>query len=269
LSTNVRGARGRADTSRPGKTRRAESHRPLRPVGPGIRPVAAIPRPRTPANQRRVPPPAAHVLSPYLTRRRSLLVKHLLDRVLALLAITALAPLLVVVAACVQCSSSGCVIYRQVRIGREGEPFVILKFRTMVADADADLPALLKAQGRDGRPLFKVDRDPRVTRLGVVLRRTSIDELPQLWNVVRGEMSLVGPRPQRPAEVALYTPQQRQRLLVRPGITGLWQVSGRSICSWEQAVGYDLEYIRRWTPALDLVILARTVPAVLRSVGAC
>ena len=177
-------------------------------------------------------------------------------------------PLLLLTALAIRREDGGPALFRQERIGLDGEPFEIVKFRTMVMNADDQLARLLREQNADGTPLFKVEKDPRVTKLGAFLRRSSIDELPQLLNVLQGDMSLVGPRPQRAQEVALYDGTAGHRLGVRPGMTGLWQVSGRSRLSWEQARDLDVYYAHNWTPALDGAILARTVKAVVTSDGA-
>ncbi|MCD2187718.1 sugar transferase [Actinomycetospora soli] len=192
--------------------------------------------------------------------------KALLDRLVAAVALLALAPVLLGVAIAVRLDDRGPVFFRQERVGRRGRPFRMVKFRSMAVDAEAARGAL-RSDLRDG-PLFKMRRDPRVTRVGAVLRRYSIDELPQLLNVLGGSMSLVGPRPPLPAEVVEYADDARRRLLVRPGMTGLWQVSGRSDLSWEETVRLDLRYVENWSPGLDLHILARTVTAVLTGRGA-
>jgi lipopolysaccharide/colanic/teichoic acid biosynthesis glycosyltransferase len=159
------------------------------------------------------------------------------------------------------------VLFQQSRVGRQGVPFRCAKFRTMVPDAEARLAELHAATGYQGG-LFKMADDPRVTRPGRWLRKHSLDELPQLWNVVRGDMSLVGPRPPLPHEVANYDAAARRRLHVRPGMTGLWQVSGRSDLSWEDAVRLDLYYVDNWSMLQDLHILFRTLGAVVRPRGA-
>jgi lipopolysaccharide/colanic/teichoic acid biosynthesis glycosyltransferase len=159
------------------------------------------------------------------------------------------------------------VFYRQERIGKNGRPFALLKFRTMVQGAEA-LRTLLDYRNEASGPLFKVRDDPRITPLGRWLRRLSIDELPQLLNVMRGEMSLVGPRPPLATEVALYEDWHRARLEVRPGITGLWQVGGRSNLSFDDYVRLDLFYIENWSITYDLFIMAKTIPAVVSSKGA-
>jgi exopolysaccharide biosynthesis polyprenyl glycosylphosphotransferase len=178
-----------------------------------------------------------------------------------------LSPLLLAIAIAVKCDSSGPVLFRQTRVGKGGRDFRIVKFRTMHIDAESRLDAIRHLNENDG-VLFKVRDDPRITRVGKWLRRLSLDELPQLINVLRGDMSLVGPRPPLPAEVAAYPADMRRRLAVRPGITGLWQVSGRSDLSWSEAVRLDLRYVENWSFSLDCVILLRTLSAVCRSSGA-
>lgn len=182
--------------------------------------------------------------------------------------VIALAPLFVVTAMLIRVTSRGPVFYGQERIGLSGEPFTMLKFRSMVTDADAHLAELLAAQGTGDRPLFKVKDDPRVTPVGRVLRRYSIDELPQLLNVLRGDMSLVGPRPQRDGEVRLYDSKAGRRLVVKPGMSGLWQVSGRSNLSWEDSIRLDLFYVENWSITNDIIILLRTARAVVGADGA-
>ncbi len=172
-------------------------------------------------------------------------------------------PVLIGVAVLVKTSSAGSVLYRQERVGLNGHHFDMLKFRSMKVDADAELQALLNLQGTTDQPLFKVRDDPRVTRVGSVLRKYSLDELPQLFNVLGGNMSLVGPRPQRDGEVALYDAAAHRRLLLKPGMSGLWQVSGRSTLSWEDSIRLDLYYVENWSMVGDLVILWRTFRAVI------
>ncbi len=201
-------------------------------------------------------------------RGRALVVKHVLDRIAAGAVLIMLSPLLLVVALVVRGTSPGPVLFRQTRIGRDGRPFTMLKFRSMHADAEAGLADLLAWNDAAGGVLFKLRNDPRTTAVGRVLRRLSLDELPQLLNVLSGSMSLVGPRPPLPSEVARYGPQERRRLLVKPGLTGLWQVSGRSNLSWEESIRLDLFYVERWSLALDAAVLVRTLPAVLRADGA-
>ena len=177
-------------------------------------------------------------------------------------------PLMLLTAAGVKLTSPGPVFFRQQRIGLKGEAFDVFKFRSMRVGADAELASLLREQGTDDTPLFKGDNDPRITRFGAFIRKYSLDELPQLINVIRGEMSLVGPRPQRAEEVALYDNAAGRRLLVKPGITGLWQVSGRSDLSWEDTVRLDLYYTENWSLLDDFVIMLWTVKTVLQSRGA-
>jgi lipopolysaccharide/colanic/teichoic acid biosynthesis glycosyltransferase len=178
-----------------------------------------------------------------------------------------LAPVLLAVALAVRLTSPGPVLYRQQRIGVNGRSFTMLKFRSMVADADRRRDALRDANISDGL-LFKMRSDPRVTPLGRWLRRLSLDELPQLLNVLGGSMSLVGPRPPLPDEVARYDTSVSRRLLVKPGLTGLWQISGRSDLPWEESVRLDLRYVENWSLALDLLILWKTGRAVLTGSGA-
>jgi lipopolysaccharide/colanic/teichoic acid biosynthesis glycosyltransferase len=159
------------------------------------------------------------------------------------------------------------VLFRQVRVGKHGREFVMYKFRTMYLDAEARLAEVRHLNEHDG-VLFKIRNDPRATAAGRWLRRLSLDELPQLYNVVRGQMSLVGPRPPLPEEAALYPDDMRRRLAVKPGMTGLWQVSGRSDLPWDEAVRLDLRYVENWSLSLDLVIMLRTLAAVCRTSGA-
>ncbi|PYY33946.1 sugar transferase [Curtobacterium sp. MCPF17_011] len=208
--------------------------------------------------------PLMHVETPDYTRRMS---KRLFDVVGAACGLLVLAPVAAVIAVAIRLDDGGPVLFRQHRVGRGGVEFPIVKFRTMCVDAEARKAELLSADEGAG-PLFKVHADPRVTRVGAFLRRTSLDELPQLWNVLTGSMSLVGPRPALPCEVAVYADFAERRLLVTPGITGLWQVSGRSDLDWAEGVRLDLHYVENWSFLHDLVILARTVPSVLRSRGA-
>ncbi|MEW1775062.1 sugar transferase [Streptomyces sp. NPDC086777] len=194
-------------------------------------------------------------------------IKEVVDRVGAALLLMVFAPLMAFVALLVLADSRGGVFYRQRRVGKDGREFTILKFRTMVVGAHRARAELADRDEGAGL-LFKVRRDPRVTRVGGVLRRYSIDELPQLCNVLTGAMSLVGPRPPLPEECAAYDPDIRRRLLVKPGLTGLWQISGRSDLPWEEAVRLDLRYVEDWSLALDTVILWKTMRAVLHGQGA-
>nr|WP_223291022.1 exopolysaccharide biosynthesis polyprenyl glycosylphosphotransferase [Streptomyces avicenniae] len=195
-------------------------------------------------------------------------VKTVIDRTAAFLALALLAPLLLLLALAVRIDSSGPVLYRQTRVGLRGEPFTLWKFRTMVADAELRRPALEGANEHRSGPLFKMRRDPRVTRVGRLLRRTSLDELPQLVNVMNGEMALVGPRPPLPDEVARYGAVELRRLVVKPGLTGPWQVGGRADLSWDEGLALDLDYADNWSVTGDLDVLARTVRAVLDGRGA-
>ena len=205
------------------------------------------------------------------------MTKRGFDLVLATVGLIVLAPCLLVIAAWVRADSPGPALFRQERIGRYGRPFTMLKFRTMRVNADPGphreyAAAFIRGQARQHRvgtsSTFKLVTDARVTRVGRWLRRTSLDELPQLWNVVRGEMSLVGPRPPIPYELEHYQPAHLGRLAVMPGITGLWQIGGRSDTTFEQMVALDLEYIRRRSLLLDVRILVATIPAVLTAKGA-
>jgi len=164
-------------------------------------------------------------------------------------------------------ADGGPALFRQTRVGRGGREFQVLKFRSMVVDAEQRL-AELRARNDGAGVLFKMKADPRVTRIGRVLRRYSLDELPQLFNVLGGTMSLVGPRPPLPKEVAAYEKDVHRRLMVKPGLTGLWQVSGRSDLDWDEAVRLDLRYVENWSLAMDIIILWRTVFAVLKHEGA-
>jgi lipopolysaccharide/colanic/teichoic acid biosynthesis glycosyltransferase len=195
-------------------------------------------------------------------------VRDLGEAAIALALLVVLLPALVLVAVVVVGTSRGPVLFRQQRVGHGGRVFDVLKFRTMYADAEARA-AQVFAQGNDGSgPLTKLRVDPRVTPVGTWLRRLSLDELPQLWNVVNGTMSLVGPRPNTPAEVARFAPAEHRRHAVRPGMTGLAQVSGRSDLEWDEAILLDLEYVDHRSARMDLRILLRTLPAVFGGRGA-
>jgi exopolysaccharide biosynthesis polyprenyl glycosylphosphotransferase len=211
--------------------------------------------------------PVAGLPLMHLGRPRSRAAVNSAKRVFDLVGATTLlllgGPLLLALMAWVRLHDGGPALFRQVRVGRDGEPFSCLKLRSMVVDAERLRP------DREGiHILFKLQEDPRVTRPGKLIRRFSLDELPQLWNVVRGEMSLVGPRPPLPEEVARYEDDTLRRLAVLPGMTGLWQVSGRSDLSWEDTVRLDLYYVDNWSMLQDLSILARTLTAVLAARGA-
>jgi exopolysaccharide biosynthesis polyprenyl glycosylphosphotransferase len=194
-------------------------------------------------------------------------VKRATDLVLGSIALILLAPLLLLIAVLIKLDTPGPVFYKQRRLTKNGREFEMFKFRSMVVDAEKLLDKVRHLNEADG-PIFKIRDDPRVTRVGRVLRRTSLDELPQLFNVLRGELSLVGPRPPVPEEVARYEPWQRRRLEVVQGMTGLWQVSGRSRLSFEEMVLLDIYYIDHWSLMLDLEILLDTIPAVLFARGA-
>lgn len=196
------------------------------------------------------------------------IMKRTFDIVVAGVIIIISSPVLIAVAISIKTSSPGNIIYRQERIGRKGEAFGMLKFRSMVSNADDQLESLLDAQGTSDRPLFKISNDPRITRVGQFLRRTSLDEFPQLFNVLLGQMSLVGPRPQRAAEVALYDDAAHRRLMMKPGMSGLWQVSGRSKLSWDDSIRLDLYYVENWSMTVDFIILWRTFRAVATADGA-
>ncbi|WUH89640.1 sugar transferase [Streptomyces sp. NBC_00433] len=193
-------------------------------------------------------------------------VKRVVDVLGASALIVLLSPVLFAVAVAVKIDSPGPVLFRQRRTGLRGEVFQVLKVRTMRVGSELQRHALAGSNEADGH-LFKIREDPRVTRAGRLMRRFSLDELPQLFNVVMGHMSLVGPRP-LPLEDSAFSEQAIRRLLVRPGLTGLWQVSGRSSLSWEETLRLDLAYVDTWSLRLDLVILARTPRAVLRGEGA-
>jgi exopolysaccharide biosynthesis polyprenyl glycosylphosphotransferase len=196
-------------------------------------------------------------------------LKGLVDRGAAALLLLLLAPALGLVTLMIRTDTPGPAWFRQTRIGRNGRPFVVHKFRTMCVDAHDVRHHLAEENESDAEGvLFKIKRDPRITRVGAVLRKYSLDELPQLVNVLKGEMSLVGPRPALPDEVRAYSPDLCRRLVVKPGMTGLWQVSGRSDLSWEETVRMDLQYVDNWSWSLDLSIAARTVSAVVAHKGA-
>lgn len=217
-----------------------------------IRPIAGV--------------PLLHVDEPELSGGRRI-VKGAFDRLVAGAALVVLAPLLVGLAIAVRLTSEGPAFFRQERVGRGGTTFTLWKYRSMRLDAEMRKAALLVSNEQEG-PLFKMRADPRITPLGRIMRKYSLDELPQLINVVRGEMSLVGPRPPLTAEVAQYEGHTGRRLLVKPGITGLWQVSGRSDLSWDETVRLDLRYVEDWSLGLDVLVLLRTVATVIRGSGA-
>lgn len=196
-----------------------------------------------------------------------LYVKRAFDMAASLLGLAVLSPLFLVVAVLIKLDSRGPVFFRQLRAGKDGREFWFYKFRSMIEDAEELKESLMHLNELEG-PVFKISEDPRVTAVGRFLRRTSLDELPQLINVLRGEMSLVGPRPPLPCEVENYEGWQREKLTVVPGITCLWQISGRNHIGFTEWMRLDIEYIRRQSLGLDVRILARTVPAVLSRKGA-
>jgi exopolysaccharide biosynthesis polyprenyl glycosylphosphotransferase len=237
---------------------------PDSPVTP--RRIARLTFPKPPALVEYAPPPLL-APQPWTARQQVYVVtiKPFLDACVAALLLLVLSPVLAAIALAIRLSSHGPVLFRQQRIGQHGQPFTVYKFRTMTPDRRA----------RDERVAFperrqrhKTEADPRVTRVGRVLRRASLDELPQLLNVLRGEMSLVGPRPELPRIVARYEPWQHERHLVRPGITGWWQVNGRSDLPMHEHTELDIDYIRRVSPWLDFVILLKTARAVVSRSGA-
>jgi len=189
------------------------------------------------------------------------------DMVVGIVLLLLLAPLFILVAVAVRLGSPGPVLFIQNRVGRGGGIFPCLKFRTMRMNAELVRP-LLESRNEQSGPIFKMRNDPRITRVGKFLRRSSLDELPQLINIVKGDMSLVGPRPAIPSEVDRYTAYHRERLTVYPGLTGLWQVSGRSDLSFDQMIELDNEYVRNRCLLLNIVILIKTIPAVLTARGA-
>jgi exopolysaccharide biosynthesis polyprenyl glycosylphosphotransferase len=210
--------------------------------------------------------PLLYVDHPNLSGLRQV-IKGVFDKVAAASALLLLSPLLLAIGIAIRLEDGGPAFFRQVRVGRDGKPFRLYKFRTMVVQAERQ-KALLAARDEGAGVLFKIRDDPRITRIGARLRRWSLDELPQLINVLLGQMSLVGPRPALPEEAAKYGEYVRRRLAVRPGITGLWQIHGRSDLPWEEAVRLDLRYVENWSLALDLLILWKTWPAVARGHGA-
>lgn len=194
------------------------------------------------------------------------LAKETVDRLAAAVGLIALSPLLALTAIAVKMTSKGPVLFKQTRLGQNGAPFGVYKFRTMCCDAEKKKEALQQKNEMSG-PMFKIKADPRITPLGRVLRKYSVDELPQLINVLKGEMSLVGPRPALPKEVARFSPWQRRKLAVKPGLTCIWQVSGRNNIDFEDWMKLDLEYIDNWSLWLDAKIIARTAPTVLKGTG--
>ncbi|MDT5037604.1 MAG: hypothetical protein QOE03_2789 [Micromonosporaceae bacterium] len=230
-------------------------------------PAASTHRIRARLHPRRLPANRSPVATPRPARRADTM-SRLIDLVLASTLLVLLMPLMAFIGVLVRITSRGPALFRQVRLGHHKQPFVMLKFRSMAADCGDGVHRefvrrlFVEEDPRDSRDgLYKLGGDSRVTRLGRILRATSLDELPQLVNVVRGEMALVGPRPSLPWELDLYEPHHHERFNVKPGMTGLWQVSGRSRLTAREAVALDVEYARRRSIALDLAILVRTVPA--------
>lgn len=211
--------------------------------------------------------PLLHVQQPELSGTRRI-TKGLFDRLAAIALVLALAPLLITITLLIRLTSPGPALFRQRRAGLHGEYFTVYKFRTMVAEAESLRSSLVHLSQHGDVPFFKIRADPRITPVGNWLRKYSLDELPQLFNVVLGQMSLVGPRPQVAEEVASYGVDMRRRLLVKPGLTGLWQVSGRNDLSLEESVRLDVSYVENWSLLLDFQILARTAHAVVRGAGA-
>jgi exopolysaccharide biosynthesis polyprenyl glycosylphosphotransferase len=210
--------------------------------------------------------PLLHVDHPEFSGAR-LIIKYIFDKLFALVALIVAAPGLAVIALAIKVDDGGPVLFTQTRVGRDGRAFSVYKFRTMVPDAESRKESLAR-QNQQQWPLFKIRRDPRLTRLGPWLRRWSLDELPQLVNVLVGDMSLVGPRPALPEEAARYGDHVRRRLAVKPGMTGLWQVNGRADLTWDESVRLDLRYVENWSLMLDLQILWKTWAAVVRGWGA-
>lgn len=200
------------------------------------------------------------------TDEGSLVLKRLLDLAAGLFGLMLIAPILLFTALAIRLESKGPVLFKQARAGRHGRRFTMYKFRSMGMDAEAKKEELMHLNEMDG-PVFKIKHDPRITKVGRLIRKTSIDELPQLFNVLFGDMSLVGPRPPLPSEVQQYEPWQRRRLSVKPGITGLWQVSGRNDIDFDEWMQLDLSYIDNWSLWLDIKILLKTIPVVLFQKG--
>lgn len=206
-------------------------------------------------------------LIPLALTKSALITKRLLDVVGSISCLVALSPVLAAISVAIKMDSRGQIYFKQTRVGKDGHLFTFYKFRTMVSDAEQQKEGLLGLNEASG-PIFKIRQDPRTTRLGSFLRKYSLDELPQFFNVLKGDMSLVGPRPPVPTEVAVYSALEMKRLLITPGITGLWQVNGRSDVPFEDMVQMDLEYMQNWSLLLDLKILLMTIPAVIFGKGA-
>jgi exopolysaccharide biosynthesis polyprenyl glycosylphosphotransferase len=222
--------------------------------------------------------PVKHVLNPYTSlplihvetprfSKGQRVAKRATDLILSTIGLVVISPLLVALAIIVKTTSPGEVLFRQTRVGYAGTTFRMLKFRSMVQDAEALLPELQNQRDAGNEILFKMSNDPRVTRVGRFMRKYSLDELPQLLNVFAGSMSLVGPRPPLESEVEQYADHVHRRFLVKPGVTGLWQVSGRSALTWEESVRLDLSYVENWNLLTDLLIRVRTGRAALAPGG--
>ncbi len=244
----------------PASSERVVSH-------PGGNALAAPSRARQTRRLAPATPVTAESVEVSSPRPRYLRCKRTFDILVALVLVVGLSPLLLLVAILVRSTSPGPVLFRQARCGTYGRPFTCYKFRTMVVGAD-HLQCEISHLNELAGPIFKIRRDPRTTRVGRLMRKTSLDELPQLWNVLRGDMSIVGPRPPLPNEVDQYDARQRLRLTVQPGLTCIWQVSGRSDVDFDHWVDLDLEYIRRRSFAFDLALVLRTIPALITTRGA-
>jgi exopolysaccharide biosynthesis polyprenyl glycosylphosphotransferase len=194
--------------------------------------------------------------------------KRVIDVLVSMIMLITGLPLYLLIACLIKITDGGPVLFKQTRIGQDGRRFRMLKFRSMVVDAEARKDTIAEMNHHSGDVTFKITKDPRVTWIGRLLRKTSIDEMPQLWNVLKGDMSLVGPRPPLPHEVAKYGDMERRRLEVKPGLTCLWQVQGRSDLSFSHQVVLDIVYIKNRSTVLDVEILMRTIPAVLTGKGA-
>jgi exopolysaccharide biosynthesis polyprenyl glycosylphosphotransferase len=206
-------------------------------------------------------------LLPQTLTESALMMKRLIDIVGSMICMIVISPILAAISVAIKLDSRGPIVFKQTRVGMDGRHFQFYKFRTMVLDAEQQKEGLLGLNEAFG-PIFKIRQDPRTTRIGGFLRKYSLDELPQFFNVLKGDMSLVGPRPPLPTEVAAYSHSDMKRLLVTPGITGLWQVNGRSDVPFENMVRMDLEYMQNWSLWLDVKILLQTIPAVLSGRGA-
>lgn len=200
-------------------------------------------------------------------KKISFILKNIIDSIISIILIIALSPLFIIIAVIIKIDSEGPVIFKQIRVGKNNEEFLIYKFRTMVKDAEKNFSINLD-KDNIGSFIFQDKNDTRITKIGKILRKTSLDELPQLFNVLIGNMSLVGPRPEIPSVAQYYNEHQKLRLCVKPGITGLAQVSGRGEIELDKTIGYDIEYIKKFSLLLDLIILIRTVSAVFKREGA-